>query len=159
MEQRVVTILSKSYPVLYSANAIRRLEKETGHSSHRIGIMLLSGVGGFALLQEVLWAGLEGGRLKNHTRPNPFTVDEVGDLIDEAGGNHVFWHVDEMEIAAGRFSGSATATAVLEAWRSAHPERPRKDVPQGKPDPNVAGPSPEQTSGGPTASTLPSSQE
>jgi hypothetical protein len=52
----------------------------------------LRGVAILSLLPEtqanhlMLWAGLEGGRLKTKSRPEPFTVEEVGDLIDEAGG-------------------------------------------------------------------------
>lgn len=33
-----------------------------------------------------LWAGLEGARRKYKTRSEPFTIDEAGEIIDEAGG-------------------------------------------------------------------------
>jgi hypothetical protein len=156
MEQKIIRIGRQEYPILYNANAIRRLELETGHSSARIGLMLLSGVGGFAMLHAVLWAGLEGGRLRNTTRPSPYTMDEVGDLIDAAGGVTEFWKVEQDAITK-KYGGSPAAVAIIEAWQSAHPQ-PRKDMPAGKPDPNADGSSSEQTSGGPTESTPPSSQ-
>ena len=37
-------------------------------------------------VQITLWAGLETARKKYNTRPELFTLEEVGDLIDEAGG-------------------------------------------------------------------------
>jgi hypothetical protein len=38
----------------------------------------------------VFWAALETARLKTRNRPSPWTVDEVGDLIDEIGSNVFF---------------------------------------------------------------------
>lgn len=150
-EVRTITIGSKAYQILYSANALRRLERETGHPTSRIGILLLTGQGGFDLLQCVLWAGLEGARLKFVTSPQPYTVDQVGDMLDDLGGPEVAWDIEAKP-------PSPMATAVLEAWRSAFPSKARKDVPKGD-GKNDAGPLPAQTSGGPSEPTPPSSQE
>jgi hypothetical protein len=145
-EQRTITIGRKTYPILYSANALRRLERETGHPTSRVGLLLLTGQGGFDLLQCVLWAGLEGARLKNITRPNPFTVDEVGDMIDDLGGPETAWDIEAKPPAP-------MAIAVLEAWQSAFPKQQRKDLPKGDEGKNDEAPSPEQTSGGATDAT------
>lgn len=149
-EQRDITIGRKTYPILYSANALRRLERETGHPTSRIGLLLITGQGGFDLLQTVLWAGLEGARLKFLTRPNPYTLDEVGDMLDDLGGPETAWDIEATP-------PSPMATAVLEAWKSAFPKQQRKDLP--KSDPNEKAPSPEATSGGATDATQPSPQE
>lgn len=156
MEQRTITIGSKTYPILYSANALRRLERETGHPTSRIGILLLTGQGGFDLLQCVLWAGLEGARLKHLTRPNPYTVDEVGDMIDDLGGAETAWDIESVPPAP-------MATAVLEAWQSAFPQKARlaaaRKAQKDAETKNDAAPLPEQPSGGATDVTQPSSQE
>jgi len=157
-ERRDITIGNKVYPILYSANGLRRLERETGHPTSRIGLLLISGAGGFDLLQCVMWAGLEGARLKLLTRPNPFTVDEVGDLIDELGGPEVAWDIEDGSNPKTGWKGSQMAVAVLEAWQSAFPKQQRRDLPKGDAKNDVA-PSPEQTSGGATDATQPSSQD
>lgn len=151
MEQRDIKVGKHTFPVLYSANALRRLERETGHPTHRIGILLLTGQGGFDLLQCVLWAGLEGARLKLNTRPNPFTIDEVGDMIDELGGPEVAWDLDAKPTPA------PMATAVLEAWHSSFPKKARTDLPKGDVK-NDDAPLPAATSGGATVATEPSPQ-
>jgi|ERR1044071_2169028 hypothetical protein len=51
-----------------------------------------------------LYAGLEGGRLKYKTRPQPFTVEEAGEIIDAAGG---FQNVE---------------AAVIESFKAAFPQ-------------------------------------
>lgn len=153
MEQRDIKVGKFTFPILYSANALRRLERETGHPTHRIGILLLTGQGGFDLLQCVLWAGLEGARLKHATRPNPFTLDEVGDLIDELGGPEVAWDIESEPKAP-------MAVAVLAAWTSSFPKKARTDLPKDKGDgKNADAPLPAATSGGATVATVPSLQD
>lgn len=152
MEQRDIKVGKATLPILYSANALRRLERETGHPTQRIGILLLTGQGGFDLLQCVLWAGLEGARLKLGTRPNPYTVDEVGDMIDELGGPEVAWDIDAKPPAP-------MATAVLAAWSSSFPKKARTDLPKGDERKNDDAPLPAATSGGETVATVPSLQE
>lgn len=152
MEQRDIKVGIKTYPILYSANALRRLERETGHPTNRIGVLLLTGQGGFDLLQCVLWAGLEGARLKHLTRPNPYTVDEVGDLIDDLGGPETAWDLESVPPAP-------MATAVLQAWQSSFPKKQRDDLPKGDKPKNDAPPPPAATSGGATDATPQSPQE
>ena len=148
MEQKDIKVGKHTFPILYSANALRRLERETGHPTHRIGILLLTGQGGFDLLQCVLWAGLEGARLKLGTRPNPFTIDEVGDMIDELGGPEVAWDLDAVPPAP-------MATAVLASWHASFPKKARTDLPKGDGPKNDDAPSPAATSGGATVATEP----
>lgn len=108
--------------IQYSSNALRRLEQTTGKSTAHVGLLLQSGRGGFGLLQEVLWAGLEGARMKHMTSPQPYTVEEVGDWIDDfPGGAPACW--DEK---------SPVANAVLEAWQDAFPTTKREDLPKAK---------------------------
>lgn len=109
-----ITIGQKTYTLQYTSNALFKLEKETGKSTRMLGLILASGRGGFADLQIILWAGLEGARIKHQLRAEPFTVEEVGDMLDDAGGNGVVWE-----------EGHPVAGAVLEAWLTAFP-KPKK---------------------------------
>lgn len=101
---------SKSLPLCYSHNALFRLQKESGKSPQLLQMLLIAGRGGPVETTQILWAGLEGGRLKTNGRPVPYTIDEVGDLIDEAGGSE--------EISEPTHP---LAIAVLEAWTGAFP--------------------------------------
>ncbi len=113
---KTVQIGNTVVSIQYSSNALRLLERQTGKTVQQIGLYLVSGRGGFGLLQEILWAGLEGARLKHNTRPAPFTVDEVGDLIDDhEGGAAAVWAENGL-----------IATAVLDAWLEAFPSKKRE---------------------------------
>lgn len=121
-----VMIAGKAYPIQYTANALRRLEQQTKMTTTQLGFLLVSGQGGFSHLHDILWAGLEGARLKEMTRLQPYTIDEVGDLLDEAGGPQVFWA-----------EGSENGNLLLEAWQSAFPTKERKELKQAEnKDPN-----------------------
>lgn len=66
-----------------------------------------------------LWAGLESARRKNKTRLNPWTIEEVGDLIDEAGG---FQNIE---------------ATVVEAFKAAFPQYfPEPEKTEGEPEKN-----------------------
>src|SRR6185295_17816838 len=80
-----------THPVVFTSNALFKLEKETGLSTERIGLMLLTGRAGYQMMQIILWAGLEAARVRMKTRREPFTIDEVGDLLDEEGGAAFVW--------------------------------------------------------------------
>jgi hypothetical protein len=73
----------KSYAVRFTQNAIYRIERELGRSMMRIDWRDVP-------VQMMLWAGLEGARLKHRGEPGvrliPFTIEEVGDLIDAMRG-------------------------------------------------------------------------
>lgn len=50
------------------------------------GLELLQTVPNATAMHIMCWAGMEAARIKNKSRHEPFTVHEVGDIIDEAGG-------------------------------------------------------------------------
>jgi len=97
-------------PLCFSQNALYRLQKESGRPPAILGLLLVSGRGGPVELTQIVWAGLEGGRLRLATRAKPYELDEVGDLIDAAGGAEV---VSE--------AGHPFGAAVNEAWTGAFP--------------------------------------
>jgi hypothetical protein len=119
-----VTFGKRSYYLQFTANALRRLEKETGLSIHQLSFILTTGSGEFGQMQALVWAGLEGARIRDHNKRNlPFTIDEVGDLLDEEGGPGFIWHDLEHPISK----------AVIEAWQSAFPKK-RAPEPGDTPD-------------------------
>jgi len=125
-QEQTVVFGGRAYSIVYNSNALFRLEKETGYSIQQIGFLLLNGRGGYALMQQILWAGLEGARIRNITRPNPFTVEEVGDLLDTEGGPAMIWENDKHPVAI----------SIMDAWISAFPKKERKDLPKDT-DPNA----------------------
>ncbi len=88
--ERHIEIKGKSFGLLFSTNAGFQLELYL--RQHGLGTVdglvmrLKGGSGGRLDLHLLIWASLEGFRRKYQSRPNAFTVDEVGDLIDDAGG-------------------------------------------------------------------------
>lgn len=135
-----VTLGKREYPLLYSSNAFRRLEKETDMPIGEIGARLRAGLGGWGLLHVILWAGLEGGRIRTAERNRPFTVDEVGDLIDAEGGASTIWDGD------GTGDQHPVLTELIEAWGSAFP-KPRKpeEMPRGATEGDAARPTEDAT--------------
>ncbi len=98
---KTFTAGGNTYELRFTQNALYRLETKLGKS-------LLSPAmdWGVVHIQTMLWAGLEGARLKNKSRDVAFTMDEVGDLMDVmAEENQV-----PLEI-------------VMEAWILAHPKK------------------------------------
>ncbi len=88
-QERQIEIKGKSYGLLFSTNAGFHLELYL--IQHGLGtvdalVMRLKSNPMRVDLQLLIWASLEGFRRKFQSRPNAFTVDEVGDLIDDAGG-------------------------------------------------------------------------
>jgi hypothetical protein len=63
-----------------------RLEKETGQTLPRLGFLLQIGRGGVHIMTCMLWAALEGGRLRTKSNRPAMTVDEVADLVDATDG-------------------------------------------------------------------------
>lgn len=91
----------KTYEIRFTQNALYRLEKELGRS-----ILNRQMDWGVVQIQSMLWAGLEGARLKTKSRPTPFGLDEVGDLMDA---------MIEADLKP--------LDLVMEAWAAAHPEK------------------------------------
>lgn len=136
-----LTIAGQKYQILFGANALRQLEKASGYSIQTIGLMLVTGRGGFGLLQEALWAGLEGARAKINPKQPSLTVEDVGDIIDEhPGGLQDLWDED---------SPNSIMKPFMEAWSSAFPVK-RKDEKKVDPPPAEDVPPKELTSGGTT---------
>jgi hypothetical protein len=129
-----LTFGDKTYPVVFSSNALFKLEKETGLSTERIGLLLLTGRAGYQMMQIILWAGLEAARIRLKIRREPFTIDEVGDLLDEEGGSAQVWAgEDDGKDGQGVIvreprPAHPISTAVMEAWQAAFPkQRPMED--------------------------------
>lgn len=136
-----VKIANTELQLFFGANALRVLEKSSGYATQTIGLMLVTGRGGFGLLLEAIYAGIEGARLKGLSDVS-LSLDEVGDLVDtHPGGIEALFDND-----------SEFSKQFMEAWRSAFPSRDRKDLPP--PDPPQAAAVPDQsqapTSGGTT---------
>lgn len=102
-QERTFEAGGKSYTIRFTQNALYKLEKQLGLSI--MGLKM-----GPLVLQTMMWAGLEGARLKHPGRYKPgdippligiFTIEEAGDIIDEMGG-----------------LAKATPT-ILEAWTAA----------------------------------------
>jgi len=106
----------KSYTIRFTQNALYRLEKELGRPLYAALQSL-----GVVEVQAMMWAGLEGARLKRRAencstdeavdqggRARPFTIDEAGEIIDEVGG------------------AAAAAPIIMDAWRAAMPRRNRE---------------------------------
>jgi hypothetical protein len=70
-----------AYTVRFTQNALYRLQKQLNRPPHEI-----TGQASAVEIQTMMWAGLEGARLKHLDRKEPYTIDEVGDIIDELGG-------------------------------------------------------------------------
>lgn len=96
-----------AYKVWMTANAIYNLERETGSSFEDFMQRFREGVTGFAELQILLFAGLEGARLKLWPRKPKWTVERVGDLIDKYGGQRQFWIAGD----AAKLLGESVAAA------------------------------------------------
>jgi len=124
-----------THPIVFSSNALFNAEKVTGLSIERLAVMLQLGRAGFQYCQMLLWAALEAGRMRYKTRSEPFTIEEVGDMLDELGGiAHAFQPEDD-GFDAVEENGVAKKVqtripqeahplgkAFLEAWTSAFPQ-------------------------------------
>lgn len=120
MLDSVIEAGGKTFVVRFSQNALFLLEqhlesmeddnRRAGHAAKtRIersgGRDVVVEISGMDLLKELptnvsmqllFWAGLEGARLKNRDRAQPYTVYEAGDIIDEVGG------IDQIMIPVSR---------------------------------------------------------
>jgi hypothetical protein len=80
-QERTFVVGERTYSVRFTQNALYKLQKQLNRPLHEI-----TGFASIVEIQTMLWAGLEGARLKHSDRKEPFTIEEVGDLIDELGG-------------------------------------------------------------------------
>ena len=104
-----VKIGRRTYPILFTVYGMTKLERETGLTIYELAQTIdfridpgkfkkasseekerMTGGAlrqlGLYKLQSLLYAGLEGGRRKLNPTDPPFDFDDVGDLIEEAGG-------------------------------------------------------------------------
>ena len=115
-QERTFEAGGKTYTIRFTQNALYRLEKELG----RPLLAALQSLG-VVEVQAMMWAGLEGARLKGRAencstdeaagqarRARRFTIDEAGEIIDELGG------------------AAAAAPIIVDAWRAAMPRRNRQ---------------------------------
>lgn len=127
----------KTFPIVFSSNALFKMEEKTGLSTERIGLLMASGRAGYQMMQIILWAALEAGRMKTKARRPMFDLEEVGDLLDEVGGSAVVWaQADDGMEAIETSSGDVekkqvrearemhpVAVVVMEAWQAAFPKQ------------------------------------
>lgn len=76
----------RDYPLRFTSNALFRLERELGRPCQVLLAAYAAGETGVMENQTLLWAGLEGARLKRDAPRSPFTIDEVGDIVDKVPG-------------------------------------------------------------------------
>lgn len=139
IETKTLSIDGVDYPIRFDSNALFRLDEKTGLTVLQMGIILASGRAGYRMLHQMLWAGLEGGRRQAKTRPELWTMDEVGDLMDKVGGAAMFWFEgndavtnDTGEVILEAVPPSAYLTTFQAAWTSAFPmhrTKPKTDPP------------------------------
>lgn len=132
-----VTFGTQTHPIVFSSNALYKLEEKTGTSTERIGLLMSSGRAGYLMMQIVLWAALEAARVREKTRRDPFTVEEVGDLLDEEGGSAMVWAPADDGLKKNEDGTTEQvrevrefhpiAAAVLACWEAAFP-KPRPIV-------------------------------
>jgi hypothetical protein len=98
----------EDYVVWYTSNAIFKLERAIDMGFEDFIQVFREQRTGFAMLQALLFAGLEGARLKMFTRKPEWTIDSTGDLIDACGGHRRFW----LEGDTAKTLGSAIAASL-----------------------------------------------
>lgn len=104
------------YAIRFTQNALYRATKMLGKS-----LTEAAATAGVVEVQTLLWAGLEGARLKHADRTEPYSLDEAGDLIDGLGG---LQHATTIVVEAlrlgvtGKVEGTQEVAAAL-----AHPTR------------------------------------
>jgi len=83
MPDGTVLIGKKSFPIVFSSNAVFQLQLFLRQNKLSIHDFNFGEPDSFQL-QLLIWASLEGGRRKFNGRHQAFTVDEVGDMLDAA---------------------------------------------------------------------------
>jgi hypothetical protein len=113
---RTIEAGGKTYTVRFTQNALFKLEQQTGKSV--LDYMIGSNVSGAHYL---LWAGLEGARQKHKSRSAPYSLDEVGSLMDDYAAEHKNAHRKLM-------------TLLIEAVEAAFPAQTEEDQKKDKTD-------------------------
>jgi len=79
-QERSFEVGGTTFTIRFTQNALYRMEEKLG------SFLAIANRLGAREAQVMMWAGLEGARLKNKSRRQEYTLDEAGDLIDELGG-------------------------------------------------------------------------
>jgi hypothetical protein len=125
-----------THPIVFGSNALFNAEKVSGLSIERLAFLMQVGRAGYQHSIILLWAALENGRMRFKTRPEPFTLEEVGDMLDEVGGVAMAFQAasdgfEEVEQEDGTKVRKQThqplemhpvGAAFMEAWKSAFPQ-------------------------------------
>ena len=74
-----------TYILRYTNAALALAEKWTGKQVGELAMMVGAGRFGFFDLTRLVAAGLEGARRKLRLAPQPWTVEKVEDLLEDAG--------------------------------------------------------------------------
>jgi hypothetical protein len=101
-----MTLAGKMYPMYFSTHAAYQLDMylrrnqmgNVGTFMNRLEEGRKAGLKnelGLIELSLMLWACIEGGRMKAGTRATPYTVEEVNGIIDDHGG--IMMLADEIE--------------------------------------------------------------
>ena len=90
---RTINVGDKAFSVRLGWNAVRRIEEVLHEPVQAIGLRMVLGQAGLRELGTVFWAGLETARIKDKSRPQPYTLEEVGDIIDEMDADVFFEQV------------------------------------------------------------------
>lgn len=85
-----IDINGKAFRVRIGWNAVRRLEEILRIPITVLGAKMLGGDCGLMELGLVFWAGLETARIHDKSRPEPYSVEEVGNMIDDFGADAFF---------------------------------------------------------------------
>jgi len=83
--------VTERYVLWYTTNAVFKLERAMGVGFEDLLQQLFGKESGYALLHGLLYAGLEGARMKMFPRATEWSLESVGDFIDECGGTRTFW--------------------------------------------------------------------
>lgn len=112
MNDHVIEIGGKVYPLLFSTNAASALDRllrdlHQGNVAELLG-RVIAKQPSLTDIHMMMWALIEGGRKRAASRATdpskarftPFTLDEVGDMIDDAGGLQQIMDAVELAMVA-----------------------------------------------------------
>jgi hypothetical protein len=110
-QERTFIADGRTYAIRFTQNALYKLEEKLGRRIDAANF-------GVVDFQTMLWAGLEGARLKHKSRTQPFTIEETGDIVD-----------------AMREGGLDPMAIIMDAWTAAMaPPAPAADAENGAPE-------------------------
>lgn len=76
----------ETYGFAFTTNALCILQEEMSPEAFNAFTSGASANIGMVEMRQVIWAALEGYRMKHKTRPDAFTLTEAGDIMDGIGG-------------------------------------------------------------------------